>query len=66
MVRVPDIMVMGGRKPPRSGHCGMETKEVVVVMAGYDVPGARLDGVELAVGAYMDGVEGALMAWWRW
>lgn len=66
MVKVPDVMVMGRRKPPRSSHCGMEAKEVTVVVAGYDILGARLDDVELMVDVDADGVEGAPAAWWRW
>ena len=66
VVRVPDVVVVGAKKPPRSSRCRMEAKEVMVVVVSYDVLGSRLDGVELMVGADADGVEGALVAWWRW
>lgn len=65
VVRVSDVVVVGGRRLPRSNRCGIEAKEVTVVTAGCDVPGARLDSAELVVGVDVDGVEGVLVAWWR-
>jgi hypothetical protein len=65
MVRVPDVMVMGRRRLPWSGHCRTEVKEFTVVAAGYDVPGAQLDDAELMVDIDVEGVEGTLMVWWR-
>jgi hypothetical protein len=65
MVRVPNVMVVGRRRLPWSGHCETEVKEVTVIAAGCDIPGTRLDGAELTVDADVDGGEGALTVWWR-
>jgi hypothetical protein len=65
VVRVPDVMVMGRRRLPWSGHCRMEVKEFTVVAAGCDVLGAQLDDAELMVDTDVEGVEGALTVWWR-
>lgn len=43
MVRVPDVVVVGERRPARFGRCGTKAKEVTIVVVCCDVPGAQLD-----------------------
>jgi hypothetical protein len=43
VVRVPDVVVVGDRRPARFGRSGAKAKEVTVVVVGCDVLGAQLD-----------------------